>query len=190
MKIYWTAGAALLLAGVLAAIIMPKRQAGVNAPEMASCPADAKKANFDFTLKDLTGKNVKLSDYRGKVLLLDFWATWCGPCKIEIPGFIELYDKYRGAGFEAVGVVVQDRFSNAVPFAQKNRMNYAVLDGDGRDDLEEAYGPFFGLPTSLLIARDGRICQKHLGLPSTSRSSAPLDKAVRDRFEAEIKALL
>lgn len=159
-------------------------------PEAVACPADAKKANFDFTLKDLAGRNVKLSDFKGRVLLLDFWATWCGPCQVEIPGFIELYDKYRDQGFAAVGIIVEDRFSNAVPFAEAHRMNYPVLDGEERSDLEAAFGPFYGVPTSFIIARDGRICQTHLGLPRTRRSADPLGKAVRDVFEAEIKSLL
>src|SRR3954447_11962540 len=92
--------------------------------DAAACPADAKPANLNFTLKDTTGKDVRLADYKGKVLLLDFWATWCGPCKIEIPGFIELYDKYRKDGLEVVGVVLLDKFENAKPFAVTMKMNY------------------------------------------------------------------
>ena len=68
--------------------------AAVDAAGDAACPANAKKANLNFTLKDLNGRNVKLSDYRGKVLLLDFWATWCVPCKVEIPAFVDLYKTY------------------------------------------------------------------------------------------------
>jgi len=168
----------------------PATQAA-KAPDAAACPADAKPANFDFTLKDLDGKDVKLADYKGKVVLLDFWATWCGPCKIEIPAFIELYDTYKSQGFEVVSVVLLDKFANAKPFALKMKMNYPVLDGDPQQDkIDDAYGPLFGLPMSFVISRDGRVCQKHLGLPGMEGGKEPGEKAVKDIFEAEIKALL
>ena len=160
-------------------------------PAAAACPADAKPANLNLTLKDLAGKEVRLADYKGKVVLLDFWATWCGPCKIEIPGFIALYDKYKGQGFEVVSVVLLDKFENAAPFAAKMKMNYPVLNGDEQQDrIDDAYGPLFGLPMSFIISRDGRVCQKHLGLPGMTEKVTPDEKTVRDVFEAQIKALL
>jgi hypothetical protein len=85
---------------------------------------------------------------------------------------------------------VLDQFAHAKPFAQQFKMNYPVLDGENREDIEEAFGPLFGLPTSFLIARDGRICGKHEGLPRTKPSNEPLEKVVRDIFEAEITSLL
>jgi thiol-disulfide isomerase/thioredoxin len=154
-----------------------------SAPEHASKPAQAcaanpPRANLELTLKDLAGRDVKLADYKGKVVLLDFWATWCGPCRIEIPAFVELYEKYRSRGFEVVGVVVLDRFANAGPFAREFKMNYTIVNGEEREDIEAAYGPMFALPTTFLIDRDGRICQKHIGLTP------------RETFEAAITALL
>ncbi len=138
-----------------------------------------------------SGKEVRLADYKGKVVLLDFWATWCGPCKIEIPGFIELYAKYKAQGLEVVGVVMLDKFENAKPYAEKMKMTYPILNGDEQQDaIDNAYGPLFGLPMSFIISRDGRVCQKHLGLPGATKDKDPDAKSVKDIFEAQIKALL
>jgi len=142
------------------------------------CPANAKKADLNFTVKDLDGRSVRLADFRGKVILLDFWATWCPPCKAEIPGFVELQEKYGEQGLQVVGVSVDDPPEKLKPFADEFRMNYPVLVGLGRDDLQDAYGPMWGIPTTFLISRDGRICRKHSGLVG------------KERYEQAIKALL
>jgi peroxiredoxin len=176
-KIVASVGAAALAALIVAAPRLPVSRA-TTTPAAPSCPANAKKANLDFTLKNVDGQAVQLADYRGKVVLLDFWATWCGPCKIEIPGFVDLYAKYKARGLEVVGVVVLDEFKNAGPFAREFKMSYTILDGDGREDIDAAYGPIFGLPTTFIISRDGRICAKHIGLTA------------KDAFEAAIKSLL
>jgi thiol-disulfide isomerase/thioredoxin len=141
-------------------------------------PREGAAADFTFSMPGLDGTPVTLADYKGKVLLLDFWATWCPPCKVEIPWFIEFYDKYRAQGFEVAGAVVLDDFKLAPPFAREWKMNYPILDAVDRTDVETAFGPFVALPTSLLIGRDGRICQRHVGLTG------------RDAFERAIKALL
>jgi peroxiredoxin len=184
----------LMLVAALAAATLQGRtvlQAGVIPIETAACPANAKPANFSFTLQDVNGKSVKLADYKGKVVLLDFWATWCGPCKIEIPGFIDLYSRYKARGFEVVSVVLLDKFENARPFAEKMKMNYPVLNGDPQQDaIDDAYGPIFGLPMSFVIARDGRICAKHEGLPKLPKGVDADEKTIKAVFEAQIKALL
>ena len=142
----------------------------------AICSADAKAANLDFTLQDLHGKPFALSDYKGKVVLLDFWATWCPPCRKEIPGFIELYNKYRSRGFAVIGVSMDESTSDVKRFAKQFNMNYPILMGAGRDDLESAFGPL-PLPTAFVIGRDGRICAKHEGLTP------------KEQFEREIVSL-
>jgi peroxiredoxin len=141
------------------------------------CMANAKPANLDFTVKQLDGADVKLSAYKGKVVLLNFWATWCGPCKAEIPGFVELQAKYKN-DLVILGFSVDDPADKARQFAQEYKINYPVLLGEGREDVQDAYGPIWGIPASFIISRDGRVCRKHPGI-------AP--KAV---FEKEIVALM
>jgi len=142
-----------------------------------ACLADAKPAKLDFTMKDLAGKPVSLTSYKGKVILLNFWATWCGPCKAEIPGFVELQERYKN-DLIVVGYSVDDEAPKAKAFADEYKINYPILLGEGREDVQDAYGPIWGIPASFIISRDGKVCKKHLGI-------AP--KAV---FEREIKALL
>jgi len=143
-----------------------------------ACPADAKPANLNFTLKDMNGQNVRLSDFKGKVILLDFWATWCIPCKVEIPWFVEFQTKYGPRGLQVIGVSVDDTVDKLKPYVSQLKMNYPVLLGLGHDDVQDAYGPMWGLPATALISRDGRICSKHIGMGQKAT------------FESEIKGLL
>jgi peroxiredoxin len=145
-------------------------------PGPAVCRADAKPAKLDLTFKDVHGKTFTLSDYKGKVVLLDFWATWCPPCRKEIPGFIELYNSYQSRGLVVIGVSMDDSKSDIKRFARRYKMNYPILIGAGRDDLEPAFGPL-PLPTAFVIGRDGTICAKHDGLTP------------KEQFEQEIGAL-
>ena len=156
----------------------------------AACPADAKTANLDFTMKDVNGKDVRLSDYKGKVILLDFWATWCGPCKFEIPAFVALQEKYGSRGLQVIGVSVDDTIEKLQPYVREYQINYPVLQGLGHDDVQEAFGPIFGIPVNVVISRDGKICVKHSGLPAIESGSDSIEHAVRDAFDAEIRALL
>ena len=119
----------------------------------------------DFSLKDADGKVVHLSDYRGKVVLLDFWATWCGPCKIEIPWFMELQRKNKDRGFEVLGVAMDDEGWEVVkPFLSKLAVNYRVVMGN--DTTAATYGGVDALPTTFLIDRTGKIAAVHIGLTS------------------------
>ena len=142
------------------------------------CPANAKPANLNFTLKDIDNKDVSLAAFKGKVILLDFWATWCGPCKIEIPWFIEFQNKYGKDGLQVVGVSIDDTVEKLKPYVASAKMNYIVLQGLDHDDVQDAFGPMFGIPVTAVISRDGKICAKHVGLSS------------KDAFEKEIKSLL
>ena len=147
--------------------------------EGGSCMADAKPANWDFKLKDIDGKEVELASFKdeNKVVLLNFWATWCGPCKAEIPGFVELQEKYRDK-LTIIGYSVDDTAELAKKYAAQYKMNYAILLGEGREDVQDAYGPIWGIPASFIISKDGKVCRKHMGI-------AP--KAV---FEKELVALM
>jgi len=173
---------ALLTLNVSSETHFDRVDASVEAPPAAAatsaCAANAKAANLNFALKDVEGKEVKLAALKGKVVLLDFWATWCGPCKIEIPWFIEFQNKYGKQGLQVVGVSVDDTQAKLKPYVAQMKMNYPVLQGLDHDDLQDAYGPMFGIPVTIVISRDGKVCAKHVGLSS------------KERFETEIKSLL
>lgn len=130
-----------------------------------------------WELQDLDGKTVRLSDFKGKVVILDFWATWCPPCRAEIPGFIGLQKKYQAQGLAIVGVSVDQASSDTVKsFVQEMGMNYPVVLAD--TNVVAAYGGIAGLPTTFIIDRTGRIVKQHLGFTE------------KEEIETEIKSLL
>ena len=172
-----TAQPAAAQAGAAPPAVTPAASHEAAGAETAACMANAKPANFNFTLKDLEGKDVSLASFKGKVVLLNFWATWCGPCKAEIPGFVELQDKYRDK-LTIIGYSVDDTAELAKKYAAQYKMNYPIVLGEGREEVQDAYGPIWGIPASFIISKDGLVCRKHMGI-------AP--KAV---FEKEIVALL
>jgi len=130
----------------------------------------------DFSLPDFTGQRLDLSSYRGKVVLLDFWATWCDPCRDEIPHFVDLQNKYGGQGLQIIGVSMDDGPEPVRDFYHRFKMNYPVVMGNAK--MGELYGGILGLPIAFLIGRDGRIRAKHIGATDISV------------FEKEIKAAL
>jgi thiol-disulfide isomerase/thioredoxin len=139
--------------------------------------AKGKPARLDFTLKDMNGVDVNLESFKGKVILLNFWATWCGPCRAEIPALVELQTKYKD-DLVVLGLSVDDTAEKLLPYAAEFKMNYPVLVGNGREDVQDAFGPLYGIPVSVIIGRDGVIAKKHSGIAS------------KEQFEREIKTLL
>ena len=120
----------------------------------------------DFSLRDLSGRGLDLSAYRGKVVLLNFWATWCSPCRTEIPQFIELQKKYRDKGLRIVGISLDEDEKPVRAFYRQLKMNYQVAIGDA--SLAERFGGILGLPVSFFIGCDGRIFSRHNGLADIS----------------------
>jgi cytochrome c biogenesis protein CcmG/thiol:disulfide interchange protein DsbE len=182
MKTRWIVGACA--AGLLFAVFTPLPErigawvAAARAGSASGCVANAAPANLNFTLKDMNGVDVKLADLKGKVVLLNFWATWCPPCKLEIPWFVELQQKYKSRGFQAIGVSVDDTPDKLSPFAKEFKVNYPLLVGLDRDDIQNAYGPIFAVPVTVIIGRDANVCVKQLG------------PASKEQFESWIEALL
>jgi peroxiredoxin len=129
----------------------------------------------EFALKDSSGKLVHLSDFKGKVVLLDFWATWCGPCGIEIPWFTEFERKYKDRGFEVLGVSMDDDGWKAInPFVTEKKINYRIVLGD--DKMGDQYGGVEALPTTFVIDREGRIASVHVGLTSRKDFEDAIEK--------------
>ena len=136
---------------------------------------NALRAAPDWELRNLEGRLVKFSDFRGKVVILDFWATWCIPCRVEIPHFVELQKQYRDKGLAVIGVSLDEQGPEVVrKFVKQFGVNYPVVTGN--EKIAEAYGGIEGIPTTFVIDRHGRIVRGHVGYN---------DKAV---FEKEIQS--
>ena len=130
----------------------------------------------DFSLTSLSGQPLSLSTYRGKVVVLDFWATWCEPCKTEIPHFIDMQNRYAGQGLRVIGISMDDEEKPVRDFQQQFKMNYPVAIGNAK--LAESYGGILGLPITFVIDRQGRIYKRHIGQTEPSV------------FEGEVRKLL
>lgn len=177
--------AALLLATLATAMVQPMAQSYAQPALTAASPKDDPPTlrfvkNPDpapeFQLKDLAGKPLSLSSFRGKVMLLNFWATWCGPCRAEIPGLIQLQAKYADR-LQIVGLSTDEGSAeNVKHYVERMRINYPVA--IATPEVAQKYGGILALPTSFLLDTQGRVVQKHIGLWDQSY------------FEMEIRALL
>lgn len=116
----------------------------------------------DFSLTDLNGQKLTLSQYKGKVVLLDFWASWCTPCQAEIPQFIEWQKKFGDQGFQVIGISMDDDEKAARKFLERMKPNYPVAMGNTK--LAEAYGGILGLPANIVITRNGQVMARHIGV--------------------------
>jgi cytochrome c biogenesis protein CcmG/thiol:disulfide interchange protein DsbE len=172
------AGAAWLLEPIVMhkaahAILASDKESGKeNGPEInVGMPAP------DFTLRNAAGERVRLSDFRGKVVVLNFWATWCGPCKIEIPWFIDFQNEFAARGFTVLGVSMDENgWSVVKPFMAEQKMNYPVVLGN--EEVNRLYAGIEALPTTIVISRDGRTRYLHAGLVG------------KDEYRKEILTLL
>ncbi len=145
---------------------------------LLAMPASAQKQDApNFSLKDGSGKTVELTKLRGKAVVVNFWATWCPPCKAEIPGFVSVYKKFKDKGLEIVGVSLDEKGWGVInPFLKKHEIPYPVVLGDM--DIAKAYGGIRSIPTTFFVDRKGKIADQHVGYMS------------QDDFEKKVKAIL
>jgi len=143
--------------------------AGASATQKqgSSAAGEERRPAPDFSLRDLDGREVSLSQMRGKVVILNFWATWCPPCRQEIPDFVDLQKQYGAQGLQIVGVSMDQEGASVVrPFVQQNHINYTML-VDGQK-IAGLYGGIQGIPTTFILDRQGRIAKKAVGFTSRS----------------------
>ena len=138
-----------------------------KAEDMKHAEFSDQKEAPDFVLKDVFGKDVKLSDFRGKIVILNFWATWCGPCRKEMPDFIELQKEYGKDGLQFIGIALDQEGAEKVkPFVEKNKIPYPILIGN--NEISDKYGGMNAIPVTFLIDRKGMIRNHYIGMRQKS----------------------
>jgi peroxiredoxin len=152
-----------------------RRTGGTSPPRLAQSTIAP-----DFSLESLDGKTLRLSDFRGKAVLLNFWATWCGPCKIEMPWFVDFQNQYGAQGLQIVGVAMDDASKEDIgKFAKDMGVNYPIL--IGKESVGDQYGGVPALPETFLISRDGKIVDKIVGL----RGKADVEEAIKKTLDTQ-----
>ncbi len=183
-----------LFAALVLALSIPLLQGNAQSPAPASPSADQKKAQPalgpalhgiapDFAPESLTGETVHLSDFRGKVVLLEFWATWCGPCKIITPWLVDLQNQYGPQGLVIVGIALDEDATKAEigEFADNMRVNYTTLIGN--ETVAQSYGGIPAMPVSFFIGRDGKVVNRMIGLSSKGEIEEFIKKALESEKE-------
>ena len=165
---------AVVAAGMLYFGFHMARHSSSTARIMKSTPAP------DFTLESLDGKTMRLSDMRGKAVLLNFWATWCGPCKIETPWLVQLQNQYGSQGLQIIGVEAGDDGKEDIEkFVKDMGINYPIL--IGKESVGDAYGGVPALPETFFIGRDGKIVDKSMGL----HGRAEIEDSIKEALNTE-----
>jgi peroxiredoxin len=171
-------GRARWVRAALVAVALVASPMACSQDQMTKEPdTNAEPARLDFALKDMAGKDVRLAEFKGRPLVINFWATWCGPCRAEIPGLVELVAKYQREQLTVLGISIDDTPEALQRFAAEHKINYPLLAGLGHDDLLETYDAVGAIPVTWFIRRDGTVYLKKMGTDS------------REWFEAQVKAL-
>ncbi|MCX8057016.1 MAG: TlpA family protein disulfide reductase [Ignavibacteria bacterium] len=140
-------------------------------------PGTERQSAFDFTLKSIDGKSYKLSDFRNKVVVIDFWATWCAPCRKGIPDLIDIQKNY-GKDVQVIGITVDENPMEVVPpFVKEFKINYLIL--IGTDEVYKNYGGINAIPTTFIIDKNGKIVNKHIGLVTKEVLINDIQKALQ-----------
>jgi peroxiredoxin len=169
---------ALAILTSVAVTLLGASNVPVTAADTSACsPATGLPRARNFLLRDIDNRKWSFAATHGKVVLIDFWATWCVPCKVEIPEFVEMYSRYKTMGLEIVGVSMDTDLAAIKSFTAEHKVTYPILVGAGADGVTRAWG-IEGLPTTLLVTRDGLICRKFAG------------QTAKEQFEAVIRKLL
>jgi peroxiredoxin len=159
-------------------ILASKLPATITAPNL-------RKTAPDFALSDSNGSPVKLSDYKGQIVLLDFWATWCHGCKTEIPWYMEFQNKYKERGLRVIGVSMDDDGWKSVrPFIEQNKLNYPVVIGN--ETLAKQYA-VDSMPVTLLLDRDSKIAETHSGMVDKNEFESDIQTLLQDNAKGIVK---